>query len=123
MKKRVFSGMDDAVFRVVICTEDWSVGDLELMVQFGEPEINVGGEVVYIVDGERKAKVLGDEFVRVVHGFPYARIFDVRDYDSVKDATAIGAAWKEMVLERIDAAVSELRSNVSPLPTEEVYEI
>ena len=140
MKKRVFSEMDDAVYRVVICTEDWSEGDVELMDQFGEPEINVGGQVEYAFDDHLKVKELGDQFVRVLHGFPYSRGFDSRDYGNVHDdgsssdpqpsldrrvaeAVAAGNAWKEMVLARLDGAVRDLRSNHAPLPTEEVSEI
>lgn len=131
MKMRVFRDMDNAVYRIVIDTEDWSQGDLELMERFGEPEVNVGGEVQYILDGEVgvessegvNSKVFGDEYVRVMHGFPYSRGFDSRDYDSHEEAVAVGIAWKEMVLERICNAVTDLRSKVAPLPTEEVSEV
>ena len=139
MKKRVFSEMDDAVYRIVIDTEDWSQGDIELMDQFGEPEINVGGSVDYMFNDEVKTKEFGDEFVRVLHGFPYSRGFDSRDYgetgssgssdpvtpleDRVAEAVAAGSAWKDQVLRRLDNAVRDLRSNHTPLPTEEVSEI
>lgn len=123
MKKRIFSGMDDAVFRVTIETEDWSEGDLELINQFGEPEVNVGGEVQYLFEDEQKVKTFGEEYVRILDGFPYSRGFDSRDYESTGEAVAVGCAWKELVLGRIDAAVRALRGNVSPLPTEEVSEI
>lgn len=123
MKKRVFLNMDDGVFRITIHTEDWSEGDRELMAQYGEPEVNVGGEVTYLIDGETKTKVFGDEFVRVMHAFPYSRGFDSRDYSSVQEAVALGKAWNDMVLERIDDSVRALRENVAPMPTEEVYEI
>ena len=123
MKKRIFSSMDNSVFWISIDTEDWSEGDLELMVQFGEPEVNVGGEISYAYHDEPKAKTFGDEFVRLLHGFPYRRCFDARDYEGTDEAVAIGAAWKEAVLARIDSAIVSLRSNVAPLPTEEVAEI
>ena len=128
MKKRVFQNLDNSVFRILINTEDWSEGDILLMEQFGEPEINVGGPIPYLYGEELvakdcKEKVFGDEYVRLLHGFPYARGFDSRDYESVDEARAVGTAWKETVLSRIDEAVSELRSNVSDFPTEEVSEI
>lgn len=131
MKKRVFMGMDNSVFRVVIATEDWSEGDLKLMYQFGEPEINVGGDVYYPPEwyddggsgGDVQKKSFGDELVRVLHGFPYSRGFDSRDYKSVKEAVAVGKAWKDLVLARIDDAVLSLRQNHAPLPTEEVTQI
>ena len=123
MKKRVFQRMDDAVFRVTIDTEDWSEGDLELIAQFGEPEVNAGGEVSYLFDEETKTVTFGDMFIRVLHGFPYMRGFDSRDYSSYEEAVAVGKAWKEMVLDRIDASIIELRKNRAPLQTEEVSEI
>ena len=115
--------MDNGVYRIILLTEDWSEGDRELMARFGEPEINVGGEVNYIIDGETKTRTLGDEYVRLLRGFPYQRGFDARDYASVEEAVALGVAWKEMVLSRIDAAILRLRDKAAPLPTEEVSEI
>ena len=123
MKKRVLRDMDNGVYRIILINEDWSEGDRNLMARFGEPEINVGGEVQYILDGETKTKTLGDDYVRIFRGFPYSRGFDSRDYTSVDEAVAIGVAWKEMVLSRIDNAILTLRSNASTLPTEEVSEI
>lgn len=123
MKKRVLRDMDNGVYRIILLTEDWSEGDRDLMARFGEPEINVGGEVSYIIGGETKTRTLGDEYVRLLRGFPYQRGFDARDYASVEEAVALGVAWKEMVLSRIDAAIMDLRANSAPLPTEEVSEI
>ena len=126
MKKRVFSEMDDGVYRVAIMTEDWSEGDVRLMEQFGEPEVNVGGTVRYTPGGDGggdRVKEFGDLLVRILHGFPHVRGFDSRDYGSVGEAVAVAVAWKEAVLGRIDDAVKGLRANSSPLPTEEVSEI
>lgn len=144
MKKRVFREMDNAVYRIVVDTEDWSQGDVKLMEEFGEPEINVGGEIEYTFNGEIRTIELGDEYVRVMHGFPYSRGFDSRDCDDpelqmpmakngdegdecctykLEQAVAIGNAWKEIVLGRIDDAVMCLRTKRVPLPTEEVSEI
>lgn len=123
MKKRVLRDMDNGVYRIILINEDWSEGDRDLMARFGEPEINVGGEVSYIVSGETKTKTLGDEYVRLLRGFPYQRGFDARDYSSVEEAVALGVAWKEMILSRIDAAILALRAKETPLPTEEVSEI
>ena len=115
--------MENAVFRVTIDTEDWSEGDIDLIAQFGEPEVNVGGEVTYLFEDETRTKTFGDMYARVLHGFPYMRGFDSRDYSSYEEAVAVGKAWKELVLDRIDAAVVELRTHNAPLPTEEVSEI
>lgn len=131
MKKRVFQRLVDSTFEVVIFTEDWSCGDRELMVQFGEPEVNVGGEVYYVYEdvssssGDDAVKVvnLPDELVRIMNGFPYSRIFDARDYESYEEARAVAAAWKEKVLGNIDEAVIRLRNMHVNFDTEEVSEI
>lgn len=123
MKKRIFQNMDDGVFRIVINTEDWSEGDLDLVFELGEPEVNVGGDVPYVLDGASEVKHFGDEFVRVVHGFPYTRGFDSRDYSSMDEAVIVGLAWKDKVLGAIDAAVVSMRERAHPIATEEVFEI
>lgn len=128
MKIRIFSDMVDDVYRIIVCTEDWSQGDFELMCQYGEPEINVGGDVTYDVDGDGSSsseytKKLGDQFIRILHGFPYARGFDARDYGSDAEAIAIGTAWKGKVVSAIRAAVSELRAKQSNVQTEEIENV
>ena len=131
MKKRVFSTMDNAVYRIVVDTEDWSQGDIELMDQFGEPEVDVGGSVDYMFDGEVRTKEFGHEYIRILHGFPYSRGFDSRDYgtdaqstgDRCDEAVAAGNAWKDKVLRLLDTEVESMRAMHAPLPTEEVSEI
>ena len=123
MKIRIFRNMENSVFCVLICTEDWSQEDIKLMEMYGEPEINVGGPIDYMYGGVQGTKTFGNEFSRILHGFPYIRRFDTRDYSSVDEAIAVGVAWKEKIVERLGAAVTELRSNLLPLPTEEVSEI
>lgn len=125
MKIRIFENMDDSVFRVVVNTEDFSQGDLRLMCQFGEPEVNVGGDVPYTFDGEARTKAFGDQYVRLLHGFPYAFGFDSRDFgtDGIDEAIAAGNAWKDLVKGRIRAAVSALREKAKVLPAEEVENV
>lgn len=123
MKIRIFRDMDNAVYRIVVNTEDWSQGDIKLMEMFGEPEIDVGGDVQYIYDSETKVKTFGSQFLRVLHGFPYCRGFDSRDYGSYEEAVSAGIAWKEMVIDRLQSAVTELRLKSKSLPTEEITEI
>ena len=120
MKIRIFSDMVNSVYRITMLTEDWSQGDIELMVQYGEPDVNVGGNFDYTYDGESKTKASGDQFVRLLHGFPYAIGFDSRDYDGgFAEAEAAGNAWKSKTIAAIRNAVSNLRMK-APISTEEV---
>ena len=123
MKIRTFLSMEDSVFRIVINTEDWSEGDIGLMEQYGEPEIDVGGPIQYIIGGETKTKEFGSIYVRIFHGFPYSRGFDSRDYESVDEAHAIGMAWTDIVLNRIRSAIVQLRQNNAQMPTELIEEV
>lgn len=120
MKIRIFSDMVNGVYRITLLTEDWSQGDVELMVQYGEPEVNVGGSFEYLYEDEPKTKDLGDQFVRLLHGFPFSIGFDSRDYDGeYGEAEAAGNAWKDKVVSSIRAKVATMRS-MAPLSTEEV---
>lgn len=123
MKIRVFRDMFNSVYRIVIDTEDWSEGDVELMERYGEPEVNVGGTVEYTHGGDRKSKDFGNEFARVMGGFPYTRGFDSRDYGSCDEAVSAGIAWKEDLISRIQSAVEGMRAKSATLPTEEVTEV
>ena len=123
MKIRIFRDMDNAVYRILVSTEDWSQGDIELMERFGEPEVDVGGEIQYVHESETKSKTFGSEFIRVLHGFPYCRGFDSRDYGSYEESVAVGIAWKEKVIQRLQTVVTELRKKGATLPTEEVIEV
>ena len=64
MKIRVFCNMINSVYKVTFLTEDWSCSDIELMVQYGEPDVNLGGDVTYTYDGEQKEKAFGDRYER-----------------------------------------------------------
>ena len=125
MKIRTFENMCDSVFRVVVNTEDFSQDDLRLMCQFGEPEINFGGTVTYEFEDVSKTKEIGDQYVRVFHGFPLAFGFDSRDFEggSIDEAIAVGRAWKTGVIEKITHAIGDLRSKAKVLPTEEVTNV
>lgn len=123
MKIRVFRDMFNSVYRIVVYTDDWSEGDIDLMERYGEPEVNAGGTFHYSHGGSQKSVALGDAFVRVMGGFPYSRGFDSRDYGSCEEAVAAGVAWKESLISSIQSAVSGLRSKSATLPTEEITEV
>jgi len=148
MKIRIFANMDNSVLRVVVNTEDFSQEDLKLMRQYGEPEVNVGGDVEYVFGEDNvvrssevpksqssevpksqssethHVKHFGDQYVRILHGFPFAFGFDSRDYDgATEEAMAVGGAWTESLIYKISTVMDELRDKSGPLPTEEVVNI
>lgn len=120
MKIRIFSDMVNSVYRITLITEDWSQGDIELMFQYGEPEVNVGGTLEYYYDDDLKIKALGDQYLRLLHGFPFAIGFDSRDYaGGCAEAESAGNAWKNQVVQAIRSKVVGLRTK-APISTEEV---
>ena len=125
MKIRTFENMDDSVFRVVVNTEDFSQEDLKLMCQFGEPEINFGGPIDYEFDGLQKTKDFGNQYVRILHGFPLTFGFDSRDFgpDGIDEAIAVGRKWKSLIIDRIAQELGDLRGKAKVLPIEEVTNV
>jgi len=57
MKIRIFYTVNGGVYTASINTEDWSLDDLSLMAEYGEPEISVSGTIVLFPaeDGQHTA--------------------------------------------------------------------
>lgn len=138
MKIRIFKNVCNSVVRVVVNTEGFSQEEVKLMCQFGEPEVNVGGfnypGTVGNVDTENGEKAtslvapevaLGDEFVRIMHGFPYSMGFDMRDHEgsSLEAMMEMADSWVGHVCQQIESLMSELRDKRNQLPTEEVINV
>lgn len=131
MKIRVIKRLVDSVFEVRIQTEDWSELDRELMVKFGEPEINLGGSIPYATTAQAKAAsapsdtsvTYDDVYVRIMTESPFTRKFDSRDFGgSIDDAAAAAASWIFTIEARILEKVRYLRENDMFFTTEEITE-
>ena len=137
MKIRIFKRIVDSVFDVRIQTEDWSQHDIDLMVKYGEPEINIGGEIEYVpvntaADGSSSSSasspggtetlLLDDNYVRIMTESPFTYKFDSRDYDGMDNARQIAFAWASAIESRIVDKVRALRDRDSFLATEEIME-
>ena len=123
MKIRIFENVDDSVLRIVVNTENFSQDDIRLMCQYGEPEVNVGGMLIYSYLDSEKTKSFGNQYVRILHGFPFAFCLDSRDFENgIGEAIAAGEAWKASVRSNISDKMRDLRDKSRALPTEEVYD-
>lgn len=117
MKARIFQQLENDVYQVTIVTEDWSELDKQLMVKYGEPEINLGGEF----DGPYSMSfTLSDNFVRIMSESPFVGRFDSRDYADAEDRAL---TWKTTVMERLTSAVTTLRDLADTFSKEEVETI
>lgn len=132
MKIRTFKQLKDGVFHVRIQTEDWSEHDYELMVKFGEPEINLGGTYYVILRGDssssggdsRVESSMDDIYARIKTESPFTRKFDSRDYNNdVNTAKIFADGWATYIVEQIWDKVQGLRDRDMFLATEEIVEL
>lgn len=130
MKIRIFKKLVDNVFYVRVQTEDWSENDVQLMVKYGEPEINLGGTIVYTPtcssdsdsDPSDIPVKLDDVYVRIMTETPFTHKFDVRDFGCVADAQTVASEWASGLERTIISKVSDLRSKAEFFATEEITE-
>lgn len=76
MKIRTHNSIENGKYRVTKVTEDFSEADLEGMIEFGEPEINLGGTF-----GTDPVFTLSDDLEKIRTGSPFTYRFDSRDND------------------------------------------
>jgi hypothetical protein len=103
MKIRTYKRLESGVYRVSIQTEDWSELDSGLMIKFGEPEIDLGGN---ITDG---GSIDFD--------------LDTSYSDDYADAQDRAETWQDTIETRIQAAVTTLRSSSDGFSGEEITEL
>ena len=131
MKIRIFKKLQNGVFDVRVQTEDWSENDRNLMVKYGEPEVNLGGTFVSNEESssssgssrESVEVVLPTVYARVMTESPFTQKFDARDCGSVENARSIAQQWSFRIEERISEVVAELRAKNDSFTTEEITEI
>lgn len=122
MKIRILKRLVNGTFNICIQTEDWSEQDRTLMVKYGEPEIDLGGEFTYTDEDDEKIVTLDSNYVRIFSESPFTRKFDSRDYGSTDSAKQISTAWSTAIEERIATAVMNLRAQDEFMTTEEISE-
>lgn len=118
MNIRTFKKLEDGVYIVTIFTESWSEGDKALMVKYGEPSINLGGDIDSL-PGELFFE-LPDHYAKIMHESPFTQRFDSKDF---QDADARAEAWKTDVQTKIADAVAALRALADTFTGEEVTTI
>lgn len=123
MKIRVYKLLTDGVYKAKVVTEDWSELDIDLMEQFGEPEIDVSGTF----DGTQDQalpditfQLSGARLVRVKSDSPLIESFDIRDYADAADRATL---WAATIVSRITEAVTDMRAQHDTFSGEEVYTI
>ena len=131
MKVRVSQNKINSVLSVIVSTEDWSRHELDSIVRFGEPSVQIGGkfrkhctkcapipcnddsndEWCWFELPEQEKKIRSD--------FPILVEFGPDDFD---DPGLCARSWSETVVRRIAKAVERLRNKSANIVKEEVYE-
>ena len=109
MKIRAFTSIVDGKYSVAVYTEDFSEGDKQLMIKFGEPSVDVGGTFTGFI--------LPNQLRSLASGFPYTKFFDSRDNVS---AATHAATFLSTIKTRISSALSALRANTDTFTSEDV---
>jgi hypothetical protein len=121
VKIRTYKYIADKKFFIEIKTEEFSQNDLDLMQQFGEPEVNVGG-LYGESEGPTSTWTAPSRFLRVKQGFqPFKAFFDSRNFGEEADDRANALIAK--IIERIQAAMTVLRARQDTFTSEVVTNV
>lgn len=115
MKIRTFSKLDNGVYQVSINTEDWSEGDRALMLKYGEPSIDLGGD--FFGEVPYQEFTLSANLVLIMSESPFTQRFDSRDY---ADADERAELWKTTIIDVITQAIIDLRAQEDTFTREEL---
>ena len=116
MKIRTFNTIEGGVYTVSVNTEDWSEGDKQLMIKYGEPMVDVGGTF----SAEYLEFTLPSANVRIMTEVPFKQGFDIRD---TADAAARALLWRDTIVARISEAVTTLRLDEDTFTDEDVVTV
>lgn len=132
MKVIVKQNKINSVLSVIIAITDWSRHELDNVVRYGEPEIDIGGVFHTLppppcgcLPEDSNDLLPGDFYIpskykKLRSEFPILQEFDSRDYE-YPERCAI--AWKDEIIRRVVRAVSELRQVDNHFVKEEIHEI
>jgi len=129
MKIRIYKRLIDGVFFIRVQTEDWSENDRSLMVKFGEPEIDLGGEFSCVPNSDSSSSessitvMLDNLYARIMSESPFVQKFDSRDIGSIDAAKCIANRWCAVIEERITSSILALRNKDDFFSTEEITEV
>jgi len=119
MKIRVYRVLSDRRYRVAVHTQEWSEVENRLIQAFGDPQLDLGGE---ITGPDDLVFTLAPRLVTVKGGSPFVGVFDARDGGDAL-AKAKANAWLAAIVERVTAAVLALRAQEDGFTGESLYEV
>ncbi len=107
-KIRVFSYLKNEVYtlRFENDASALSEDDKQLMRDFGEPEINMGGD--FLAGGENEY-TLPNAYVKVRSGFPYTKEFDAKSGEFSTNTAIKVDGYRDAIIARFTSAFETLR--------------
>ena len=102
MQIRVTKTLVDQRYAVHITADDFSDSEVERMINYGEPEINLGGTI--------GTETYPDDLEKLKSGSPFKRTVDGRDFATLADAETQADAWATEMVARVKAGVDYVRA-------------
>ena len=111
-KLRIFSYLQNDVYTLRFENDATAISeeDKQLMNDFGEPEINIGGT---FLPATANTYVLPDAYLKVRSGFPFIQEFDAKSSTFSTNTLTKVAAYKADITTRFTSAFTTLRTNLS----------
>lgn len=103
MKIRTIKNLSNRVYAVDVYADDFSELETERMVNYGEPEINIGGTI------PPTNLIYTDDLRRLKSDSPFSRKVDGRDFLTDAEAETAADEWGAELVVRIKAGVDYLR--------------
>jgi hypothetical protein len=102
MKIRVIKTLVDQRYAVHVEANDFSESEVKRMVNYGEPEIDLGGTI--------GTETYPSDLEKLKSGSPFKRTVDGRDFLTLADAETQADAWATEIVARIKVAVDYVRA-------------
>ena len=135
MKIKVVQNKINSVLSVIVSTTDWSRHELDAIVRFGEPTVQIGGKFLKRCpecflppcpsDDSNDVPEwcefeLAESEKKVRSEFPVMVEFGPDDFD---DPELCAKSWSDEIVRRIVRCVKKLRQTTADIVREETYEI
>jgi hypothetical protein len=122
---RIKRFIDNDVWKINFALDLTSLpeSDKDLMRKFGEPEINVGGTITYVISEVESTYTLPDKYIKIKSGLPYTQEFDSKSPDFLEAVQVKALAYEEEFISRYSAAFEDLRTNADSFTGERVQNI
>ena len=111
-KLRIFSYLQNEVYTLRFENDAAAISeeDKQLMNDFGEPEINIGGT---FLSGTANEYTLPDAYLKIRSGFPFVQEFDAKSSTFATNTLTKVEAYKTDITSRFTSAFTTLRTHLS----------